>query len=51
VPLNLVWNIADVTNILMAIPNLICLVLLASKVKQMKDDYMKRHKDSSEMAE
>lgn len=51
VPLNLVWNIADVTNILMAIPNLICLVLLASKVKQMKDDYMKRHKASSEFAE
>lgn len=43
VPLKLVWNVADVTNILMAIPNLICLVFLANKVKKMKDDYFSRH--------
>ncbi len=43
VPLNLVWNIADITNILMAIPNLIALVLLSALVKKMKDDYFKRH--------
>ncbi len=39
VPLNLVWNIADVTNILMALPNLLALVLLAGLVKKLKDDY------------
>ncbi len=42
VPLNLVWNIADVTNILMALPNLIGLVLLAGLVKKLTDDYMSR---------
>lgn len=49
VPLSLVWNIADVTNILMAIPNLICLYFLANKVKQMKDDYFERHKQIDEV--
>jgi len=39
VPLQLVWNIADVTNILMALPNLISLVLLAGLVKKLKNDY------------
>jgi len=29
VPLKLVWNIADITNILMALPNLLSLLLLA----------------------
>ncbi|MDH5692858.1 MAG: sodium:alanine symporter family protein [Gammaproteobacteria bacterium] len=43
VPLNLVWNIADTTNILMAIPNLIGLLLLAGLVKKLKDEYWKRH--------
>jgi len=43
VPLKLVWNIADVTNILMALPNLLALVLLASLVKTMKQDYLKKH--------
>jgi len=43
VPLKLVWNIADVTNILMALPNLLALVLLASLVKTMKEEYMKKH--------
>jgi AGCS family alanine or glycine:cation symporter len=42
VPLRLVWNIADVTNILMALPNLLALVLLASLVKTMKNDYFAR---------
>lgn len=44
VPLKLVWNIADVTNILMAIPNLIALVLLSALVKKMKDEYFEKHK-------
>ncbi len=39
VPLNLVWNIADTTNILMALPNLLALILLAGLVKKLKDDY------------
>ncbi len=46
VPLQLVWNIADVTNILMAIPNLIALVLLSALVKKMKDEYLAKHKAS-----
>lgn len=43
VPLKLVWNIADVTNILMALPNLLALVLLVSVVKSMKDEYISEH--------
>lgn len=42
VPLNLVWNIADITNILMAVPNLVSLVLLAGLVKRLGDDYFSR---------
>jgi AGCS family alanine or glycine:cation symporter len=37
-----VWNIADITNILMALPNLLGLVLLAGLVKKLKDDYFSR---------
>ncbi len=44
VPLNLVWNIADITNILMALPNLLALLLLAGLVKRLKDEYVARHK-------
>jgi AGCS family alanine or glycine:cation symporter len=43
VPLKLVWNLADVTNILMALPNLLALVLLASLVQKLRDDYFKTH--------
>jgi len=39
VPLNLVWNIADTTNILMALPNLLSLLLLAGMVKKLKESY------------
>jgi AGCS family alanine or glycine:cation symporter len=42
VPLKLVWNVADITNILMALPNLIGLVLLAGLVKKLSDDYFSR---------
>ncbi|MDH5301103.1 MAG: sodium:alanine symporter family protein [Gammaproteobacteria bacterium] len=45
VPLNLVWNMADVANILMALPNLLALILLAGLAKTLKDDYFHRHKD------
>jgi len=44
VPLKLVWNIADITNILMAVPNLIALVLLSALVKKMKNEYFEKHK-------
>lgn len=44
VPLQLVWNIADITNILMAIPNLLALVLLTALVKKMKNEYFEQHK-------
>ncbi len=44
VPLQLVWNIADVTNILMAIPNLIALILLSALVKKMKNEYFEKYK-------
>ncbi|MFA7388266.1 MAG: alanine:cation symporter family protein, partial [Thiohalobacteraceae bacterium] len=42
VPLQLVWNFADIANILMAIPNLIALVLLAGLVKKLRDEYFSR---------
>jgi AGCS family alanine or glycine:cation symporter len=40
VPLQLVWNFADIANIFMAAPNLISLVLLAGVVKKLSDDYI-----------
>ncbi len=43
IPLKLVWNLADITNILMAIPNLIALVFLAGLVKKMKNDYFSKN--------
>lgn len=43
VNLQLVWNLADITNILMAVPNLIALVLLAGLVKKLKSTYMASH--------
>jgi AGCS family alanine or glycine:cation symporter len=39
VPLQLVWNIADITNILMALPNLLSLALLAGLVQRMQRKY------------
>jgi AGCS family alanine or glycine:cation symporter len=42
VPLNLVWNIADITNILMALPNLLGLILLAGLVNKLKNEYFSR---------
>jgi len=39
VPLQLVWNIADITNILMALPNLLSLALLAGLVQRLKNAY------------
>ena len=42
VPLPLVWNLADITTVLMAIPNLIALVLLAGLVNTLRQDYFAR---------
>jgi AGCS family alanine or glycine:cation symporter len=42
VPLKLVWNIADVTNILMALPNLLGLALLAGLAQRLKNEYFSR---------
>jgi AGCS family alanine or glycine:cation symporter len=40
--LEIVWNLGDIGNALMAIPNLIGLILLGSVVKQVTDDYLGR---------
>ncbi len=45
VPLPLVWNLADITIVLMAIPNLLSLILLVKLVKQLKSDYFERMKN------
>ena len=42
IPLKLVWNIADVTNILMALPNLLSLALLAGLARRLKNEYFSR---------
>ncbi len=42
VPLKLVWNFADIANMLMAAPNLISLILLCGLVKGLTDDYFRR---------
>ncbi len=41
-PLQLVWNLADITNLLMALPNLLSLVLLAGVVRRLSRDYFSR---------
>ena len=41
VPLQLVWNLADITNILMALPNLLSLLLLAGLVQGLRRDYFR----------
>ncbi len=42
VPLKLVWNFADIANMLMAVPNLISLILLAGLVKELGSEYFRR---------
>lgn len=42
--LNLVWNISDTFNGLMAIPNLIAVTLLSPKVFELTKDYLSRRK-------
>lgn len=48
VPLQLVWNVADAFNLLMALPNLLCLVLLAGLVRKLQLDYFSRPHQASE---
>ena len=42
VPLQLVWNIADIMNLLMALPNLLSLLLLAGLVNKLRREYFSR---------
>ncbi len=42
VPLPLVWNVADITNLFMALPNLLSLILLAGLVRSLKQEYFSR---------
>lgn len=44
VPLKLVWNLADITNLLMALPNLLSLFLLAGLVRKMQKKYFIAHR-------
>ena len=47
IPLRLVWNLADIANVLMIIPNLIALWLLAGKVREMRIDYFRRQQSAA----
>jgi AGCS family alanine or glycine:cation symporter len=47
VPLQLVWNIADITNLLMALPNLLSLILLAGLVRRLQKKYFIAHNSAS----
>jgi AGCS family alanine or glycine:cation symporter len=42
VPLHLVWNVADIMNLLMALPNLLSLILLAGVARHLQKDYFSR---------
>ena len=44
--LTIVWDIADIFNGLMAIPNLISLILLSGNVYAITENYLKRHHKS-----
>lgn len=44
IPLNLVWNFADIANISMALPNLVSLLLLSGTLKVMTDQYFQTRK-------
>ncbi len=44
VPLKLVWNFADIANMFMAVPNLVSLILLASTVSNLTEEYFRRYR-------
>lgn len=46
-PLQLVWNFADIANILMAIPNIICTILLCGVTKTLQQEYFAKYSSNS----
>ena len=44
IELRLIWNISDITNALMAIPNMIGILLLSGVVARLTRDYFSRMK-------
>jgi AGCS family alanine or glycine:cation symporter len=50
--LQIVWSLADISNVLMAVPNIISLILLSGMVKKLTDEYFhdKAHKIPEEIA-
>ncbi len=47
VPLQLVWNLADITNLLMALPNLLSLILLTVLVRKLQKKYFIAHRSQN----
>ena len=47
VPLQLVWNLADITNLLMALPNLLSLILLVYLVRKLQKKYFIAHRSKT----
>lgn len=47
--LDLIWDIADILNALMAVPNLIALLLLATVVSRATQDYVQRMKRADDL--
>ena len=45
--IDIVWNLSDSFNVLMAVPNLIALILLSGVLKRVVNNYIKRRKDST----
>lgn len=45
IPLELVWNLSDIANGLMALPNLFALICLSGVVSEILKDYEKRYPD------
>ena len=41
--LSAVWTIADITNALMALPNIVSLIALSGVVAKMTDEYFKKY--------
>lgn len=51
-PLQVVWSMADIANVLMAVPNLVSVVLLVGMVKKLTEEYFTdpQHKKPEEVA-
>ncbi len=48
IQVEIVWNLADLANAFMALPNLVALVLLSDVVKERTEDYFRRNTRSHE---